>query len=262
MSNYRMFLNMNYTPAMVYIIFSALVPAWGNLSAALVVNILVILLIGTLMKLYYSQHPARAVFDCGLITGLCILIFPSLSIMVLLVLIAVLILRPIRINEIISYFIGVALPYYFLGGVLFLIGKWSLIKNFLPKINWYFSLSDWNNKIYLFIAGIAILFCVLLGFLFVQDRMGHLIIAARKQWIIFTLLFLLPAISIPFVKNDDQIMALFTAMPAAAAVAANVFYYAKQKILIAVLFWLLITVCFFNNFDGMNLLRHTLLPYL
>jgi hypothetical protein len=254
-SNYRMFLNMNYTPAMCYIIFSALVPAWGNVSAALLVNIIIILLMDMLMKLYYSQHPVRIIFDCGFITGLSILIFPPVYILVLAALIAILILRSIKINEIIAYFIGIILPYYFLGGWLFLIGKLALLKNYLPVINWHFSLLNLDNKEYLLIAGIAILFCVLLGFLFMQDRMGLLIIAARKQWIIFTLSFLLLAISIPFVKNGNWIMALFAAMPAASTVAANVFYYAKPKVLIAVLFWLLLIACFFNNFNGMSLLQ-------
>ena len=259
--NYRMFLNMNYTPAMCYVIFSALTPAWGNVSAALVANIMVALLIDMLMKLYYSQHPARSVFDCGLVAGLCVLVFPPACILILLMLIAVLILRPIRLNEIFSYFIGVTLPYYFLGGWLFLTGKLPLMKNYLPKIEWHFSLLNLNNKVYLLIAGAAVLFCVLLGFLFMQDRMARLVIAARKQWIIFTLSFLFLAISIPFVKNDDWIMALFVAMPAASAIAANVFYYAKPKALIAVLFWLLIIACIFNNFNGMSLLN-ALLPKL
>ena len=257
-----MFLNMNYTPAMCYIIFSALMPAWGNVSAALLANIILVLLMDMLMKLYYSQHSVRAIFDCGLITGLCILLFPPVCVMVLLMLIAILILRPIKLNEIICYFIGIALPYYFLSGWLFLSGKWTLLKNYLPEIDVHLSFLNMHNKNYLFITGIAVLFCVLLGFLFLQDRIGHLIIAARKQWIILTLSFLLLVISIPFVKNDDWVMALFAAMPAASAIAANAFYYAKQKILIAVLFWLLIIVCFFNNFNGISLLHNMLLPKL
>ncbi|ANI88926.1 hypothetical protein A9P82_06230 [Arachidicoccus ginsenosidimutans] len=254
LSNYRLFPNTNFTPAMCFVIFSALLPQWENVSAALIANLFIILLINMLVRLYNSQQPVKSVFNCGLTAGLCALVFPPGIAIVVFGLISVLILRPVKLNELFAYLTGAILPYYFLGSILFLIqGNLKQAVTYLPASNLHWLVP--SDKTYFLIAGIAILLCVILGFAYLQNYFGKLVISARKQWIILVLLFVLLALTIPFVKDKDWTSAWFVVIPTASAVAANLFYYSKRKIAVALLFWLLIIACLFNNFDGMSLLR-------
>ena len=73
LGNHKLFAQTNFTVAMCYILFTSLLPAWCNITGALVINTLIIWLIHLLCKLYNSPKPGATIFNIALITGISIL---------------------------------------------------------------------------------------------------------------------------------------------------------------------------------------------
>jgi hypothetical protein len=57
LNDLRMFPKAGYTTALAYILLTAILPAWNNISSALVINSMVIWLLFRLLKLYSSSTP-------------------------------------------------------------------------------------------------------------------------------------------------------------------------------------------------------------
>jgi hypothetical protein len=251
LGNNRLFPNTNFTTAMCYILFTGLLPAWSNISVALIINIFIIWLIDLLTKLYNTHHSGKAIFDIGLLTGLSILLVPACAPLAIIVLLAILILRAFKVNELFTYIIGCLLPYYFLSAGLYYLDKINLLPSYLPKLT--FHLPGFDSEASLFTMAISILTLSFIGFIYLQSNIGKLVIMARKSWIIITILFIFLAPIPFFIKGYNWPITLFV-IPAAAALAANLFYYNKNKIFLSILFWLLIFINWFNSFDAIHYL--------
>ena len=88
-----------YTTALAYVLLTALIPQWNNLTAALVTNGMIIWLLFRLLKLYSSPNPGSLVYNVGLIASCTIILYyPSLPLIVTTFL-AIGIYRPFRVNE-------------------------------------------------------------------------------------------------------------------------------------------------------------------
>lgn len=251
LGNNKLFPHTNFTVAMAYILFTGLLPAWCNITGALLANILIIWLIHLLCKLYNTTKVGAMLFNIGFLTGISTLLYPPSYPLLLIMLLGILILRPFKINQLFTYLIGAILPFYFLGSYLYLTGDFKRIWQFIPGLHW--SLPILEPKETLLGIAILLIICLLGGFLYLQSNMNKLLIIARKCWIILflLLLFLLPGlITVP----GFDWTALLIIMPAAAAIAGNLFYYNQQKIFLSILFWLFIFSAWFYSFGGWQLL--------
>ena len=90
----RMFPKAASTAALAYILLTALLPSWNNITAALLVNTLVIWLLFKLSKLYNTQQPKTLLFNIGLISGSTALLYFAASPLIIVVFFALSILRP------------------------------------------------------------------------------------------------------------------------------------------------------------------------
>jgi hypothetical protein len=80
---------------------------------------------GWLFKMYNHPKAKGIVFNTGLAIGISSFIFfPSITFIVW-VLVALMIMRPFRINEWLLCLLGLTSPYYFYGIYLFLTGSWA-----------------------------------------------------------------------------------------------------------------------------------------
>ncbi|SDZ97723.1 hypothetical protein SAMN05192529_105117 [Arachidicoccus rhizosphaerae] len=254
LGNHKLFAHTNFTVAMCYILFTGLLPQWCVISEALVINILIIWLIHLLCQLYHTAKAGAVVFNIGLVTGIAILLYPPAYPLILIMLIGIMIIRPFKFTQLITYIIGTALPLYFLGAYLYFFDQFSHVQLYLPRLGLY--KLDLSQKGTLIGCFSLILICVIGGFSYLQANMHKLLILARKCWIILFLmvLFFIPA---PFTLAGAGWAAALLLMPAAAAIAGNLFYYNQQKVILAVLFWLLIFSAWFYSFNGWALLPKT-----
>lgn len=251
LGNHKLFAHTNFTVAMCYILFTGLLPAWCNITEALLINTLVIWLIHLLCQLYHTAKPGAIIFNIGLVTGIAVLLYPPSYALLLIMFLGILIIRPFRFTQIVTYLIGTALPLYFLGSYLYLHGELTQLQQYLPRLE--LRRPTVENKGTLIGSFSLIVICLIGGFSYMQAGMHKLLILARKCWIILFLMLLLFLPTIFTVRHATSVVFLLL-MPASAAIAGNLFYYNQKKVLLSVLFWLFIFSAWFYSFDGWALL--------
>ena len=244
LNDLRMYPRQGYTTALAYVLLTALVPVWNNLSAALVINSMVIWLLFRIMKLYNSSSPRSLVYNIGMIAGCTVLLyFPSLPV-VLVSFIALAVFRPFRFNEWLILLLGILTPFYFLGGYLF----WNdRLETVLQQLN-IFDLQIIRppnlamNMLTFSLAGLGIVSGIYLW----QANSGRMVIQVRKNWIILFFMVILFIPGVYFMKNAWP-NALLLCVPAAAAFIANTWQYPKKVFVPALLFWAFVAMIIVNN---------------
>jgi hypothetical protein len=240
----RMFPKPAFTTALAYIILTALLPAWNNITSALIVNSILIWLLSWLIKLQNTQQPKTLVYNIGLITGSAILLYFPVCPLIPVVFFALASFRPFRPNEWVILLIGILTPFYFLSAWLFLNDQLHLVFQQLEIFG--FHIIRPSSILFTIItfttAGIAII----AGIFMWQSNIGRMVIQVRKNWnVLFVMLILLlPAIY--FMESAWPDALLLTAIPAAPFVS-NTFLYPKRNLGPALIFWLLVALVVYNN---------------
>lgn len=249
LNDLRMFPKPGYTTALAYVLLTAIVPAWNNVSSALVVNSMLIWLLFRLFKLYSSATPKTLVYNIGLITSCTIILyFPTIP-LITLVFIALGIYRPFRINEWMILLLGIITPFYFYTGYLFLNDE---LKNVLDQLN-IFELQVIRpaNLLLTFITFAFAALVIIVGMYMWQANSSRMVIQVRKNWVI---LFFMLALFIPgvfFIKNAWPYALMLAILPAAAFIS-NTWQYPRRNLFPAILFWLFIALIIYNNWVVAN----------
>jgi hypothetical protein len=88
-----------YLPGMTYLLITSLFPEWNYLSAPLIVNTILLFVLSGLLKIYNQQNAKGTIYNMGLALGIAsFLFFPSIT-FIIWVLLALLVMRPFRLNE-------------------------------------------------------------------------------------------------------------------------------------------------------------------
>ncbi len=240
----RMYPKAASTAALAYILLTALLPDWNNISAALLVNTVVIWLLYKLTKLYNTQQAKTLLFNIGIITGSMVLLYFPTAPLILVAFFALGIFRPFRLNEWLVLLIGLLTPFYFMAGWLFLTDNLDLVLQqlqiFQPHIITVANLP--LTAITFAVAGLA----TVAGVFMWQSNSGRMVIQVRKSWSVFfvSMLLIIPVIFL--VKQNWQNVIMLTTVPGAAFVS-NIFLYPKKNLIPAIIFWALIGVIIYNN---------------
>ncbi len=126
---HRMFSKHSYLPAFIYIVLCSLHPAFGQFSAPLLLNWLLLAALDALLRFGRREGANRVVFNAGFLLGWAgILYFPTLA-FALLAPLALLWLRNFRPGEWIVALLGFLTPFYFSLGLLYLFDNIDLIKH-------------------------------------------------------------------------------------------------------------------------------------
>jgi hypothetical protein len=240
----RLFPKPAFTTALAYIILTALLPAWNNITSAFVVNSILIWLLYQLIKLQSAQQPKTLVYNIGLITGTAILLYFPACPLIPVVFFAIASSRPFRANEWVVLLIGILTPFYFLTAWLFLNDKLDLVLQQLEIFGFYiirpssilFTIITFST------AGMAIAAGVFMW----QSHIGRMAIQVRKNWNVLFLMLILLLPAIYFIDNAWPDALLLAAIPAAPFVS-NAFLYPKRNLGPSLIFWLLIALVVYNN---------------
>jgi hypothetical protein len=234
MNSQRMLSRSTYLPGMAYMLVTSLLPEWNYFSAPLIINTILLFVLSRLFNIYNQQNASGSIFNIGLSLGIAsFLFFPSLT-FIIWILLALMVMRPFRLNEWLICVLGITTPFYFYAIYLFITGQWSW-QSLWP----YFSISLPSVEQSAWLAGSAFLLVVpfLMGGYYVQDNLRKILIHVRKGWSLI-LLYLLGAIFIPFVNNSDTIENWVMAAIPFAAFHACAYLYANLRIIPLLLFWL------------------------
>ncbi len=238
----RMLPKPTYTPALAFILFSALIPSLNIITPALLACNFFIWILYRACKLYAAPKAKTSIYNFGLLNGLCIILYyPSLP-LVLIAILALIIMRPFRINEWFVLFFGILTPAYILGGYLFLTGNLK----FIPQPQQLFDLIKLPLQSINIIVSLSTAVLIILWSIFsVQNAGGNTLIQVRKSWTVF-LAALVLIIPIVFFVNDAFPAAILLALIPAASYTGYAFAI-KRNILPVIFFWLLLGLAIYNN---------------
>jgi hypothetical protein len=243
----RMFSKVNFLTAMVYIILTGAFDEWSLLTPALIANIMIIWFFAKTVHLYNSPNPLTLIFNIGLIIGATILLYHPATLLILVAFFALLIVRPLLVNEWLVLLMGAASPFYFLFSYLYVTDKISQITRFLPHLE--LNLPDLLPTI-LFFVTIAVLIIVLfIGIFYFQKENRRMLIQVRKNWIVLQLM-LFVMLPIPFISKNAGVDTFLLLIVPLSPFIAKGFFAPKKETLPNIMFWTLIVLVLFNNWDG------------
>jgi hypothetical protein len=246
-NNSRMMQRVNFLPATAYLLITSLMPEWNHFSAPLFVNTLVLLIFSGLFAIVGQYNIKGMLYNIGLAVGFSSFIFfPSIVLFAWLIL-ALMVMRSIRLNEWLICLLGVTTPYYFFAAYLFFSDGWSW-DAFLQPV--HIAIPAPGQSLWLAAASFLLIVPFLIGGYFVQENLRRMLIQVRKNWSLL-LTYLLFALFIPFLNNEAagfENWVLIT-VPFAAFHACT-YLYPPQRWLPATLFWLSVVFILVSQYNG------------
>ena len=235
----------SYTPALAFILFTALMPQFNVITPALFACNLFIWILFNASRLYAAPNPKTAIYNFGLLTGLCVILYyPSLP-LILIAFIALALIRSFNFTEWFVLIFGLITPAYFLGGYLFLTDQFNL----LPKPQQLFGIIHLPLQPPFIITALSVAaLSTIWGIFSVQGSGKNVLIQVRKSWSVFliSLIFLAPVF---FFMQGAFPLALFLIMVPAACYTGFAFSN-NRTILPAIFFWLLVGLSIYNTWIG------------
>ena len=232
-------------PGMSLLLLSSLVPEWGYFSPVLLASLLSMYLLFALFRLYGQSDVRHSLFNMGLAVGVgCFLYLPTL-IIGLWLLLAILIMRPFRLQEILLTILGVFTPFYFFGVWIFWKGQWNSIP-WLDSFDLHWP--DFHSGAWLGGIAFLILLPLLMGAYSIQQNTRKMLIQVRRGWTVLNFL-LLTTLLIPFIYPDNWAGWLLALLPVA-AYHACFYFYTSFRIIPLLLFWLSFFFVLITQFSG------------
>jgi hypothetical protein len=244
LNDLKMFQQNSYIPAMTFVLLTGLFPAWSSISPALLSNLFLIWLFTRLCRLFNQASPKTLLFNTGLILALAIIFYRPTAMMILVVLYALVEIRPFNLAEWLVLLMGVILPYYFLASWFFLNDEMQQFSTFLPYLSWNLPVDNLNFGLWAGLGTLGIL--ILSGLYFWQLFNQRMIIQIRKNWGLMLMFFVLMLL-VPFIFKFGGLVSAFMALVPITAFVSNAFSYPKKLTLPNLLFWLCIAVIAYNN---------------
>lgn len=241
---HKMLPRANYLPAMCYILITSLLPDWGHFSAPLLINSIMIWCWYRMVALYNNPSPVTAIFNIGLFLGLATLLYVPAIAFLFMLLFALLIMRPLRIQEWFVGFVGFTSPYYFLILVLYFIHQLNW-RNLIPHIRFTFPAIP--GSIWIIVSTSLIIIPFVIGGIYVQNNLNKMLIHVRKSWSL-VLVFLISAVLVIIInKAGSYENWIVTAMPFAVFHSAA-YYYPVNRVLVNLLHWVSFSVAVVINY--------------
>jgi hypothetical protein len=224
----------NYLPGMAYLLITSLMKDWNHFSAPLLVNSIMIWCWYKMVDLYNTQKPVGAIFNIGLLTGVATLLYAPAVAFLLMLLFALIVMRPFRVQEWFVGLLGFTFPYYFL--LLFLYFSRQLQwKNILPEIT--ITMPALPGSVWTFIGIFLLVLPFIIGGFFVQNNLNKMLIQGRKCWSTL-LIYMIVAVLVILINKAGSYENWIVAAAPFAAFHAAAYYYPARKIFPLTLHWI------------------------
>lgn len=245
MNDTRMYQKPAFTVSLAYVMLTALMPEWNNITAALLANSMIIWLVFRLVKLYNMQQPKSLIYNIGLITGSTLLLYYPSAFVVPAVFFALGITRPFRVNEWFVLLLGIVTPVYFWTGYLFLTDQLNTISGVAALFHPH-TITPANLKLTV-IAFSAAGLLLIAGVVGWRTNNNRMVIQVRKMWSVLFFMFLL-LLPVVFIMTNAWPVALLLACVPGAAFVSNAFLYPKRLVSV-LLFWIMAAVIVYVNWQ-------------
>lgn len=246
LNQYKLFNKNTFTVVFSYILLSSLLPFFMVFTEAFVINSLLIWIIIKCLRLYNNPTAKSLIFNIGVLSSLCVLLYPPTTFVLGFCLIALAIIRPFRLTEWFIFLLGVLSVWYIGISILFLTDKMQLLPMFLPKIYLLTPLKQLQYWFWMSLSTLALLLMAGLNYWYtITNRM---VIQIRKSWGVILLFLVLSWISI-FFANPTTLINLWVCCIPLACFIANFFLYTKRTWLVNTLIIISIVVIVYNNWS-------------
>ena len=243
-NHYKILPKPNFLPGMSYILITSLLPDWNHFSAPLLINMIMIWEWYRMMELYNSHRPGSTIFNIGIWAGIVSLLYMPAVAFLLLVLGALLTMRPFRVREWFVGLLGFTCPYYFLFLLLYLTGHWKW-SDILPKI--VFTLPALPSSIWIAMGMVWLIIPFIIGGYFVQKNLSKFLIQTRKSWNLL-LLYLMVAVVIILINRVNSYENWIIMAVPFAAFHASAYYYPQKTLAPNILHWLIVIYILAMNY--------------
>lgn len=115
----RMLPKQSYTTAVAFLLLSASLPAFNQISPALLACNLLIWIIYGACRLYNAHNGKTSIYNLGLLTGTGVVLYYPMLPVIIVIMLALAIMRPFRVTEWFVLLFGILTPIYFLVSYLF-----------------------------------------------------------------------------------------------------------------------------------------------
>ena len=244
LSQLKMFQQISYLPAFVYVLLTATFSYWDVISSGLVANSLVIWILLKLLKLYDQNKPQTIEFNIGLIVGVSILLYEPIAILIPVVLFALTIIRPFKLTEWLVLIMGIVLPFYLLFAFVFLTESSPNFTQYFPKLDWKNPLvqPEWNIISGLIVIGIQLV----IGIFYWQQQQNRFIIQVRKYWGVLLLVLLLTFFQ-PIIFSVQALYASAIVITPMACFISFAYSTPKRLMVPNILFWSSVGIIVYNH---------------
>ena len=244
LDGWKMFQKSSLTIASSYIIITACFPEFNSFSPGLINNFLVILFISLYLRLYNNSKPNSLIFNIGFVISTSVLLYKPNVIFLLISFLALAIIRPFRLKEWLILLIGIMVPVYLFGSVLFLNDKLNFILNSIPYLQLHriiLTLSVW-----FWIKTGMITLALLIGINKWLPNYNRMIISIRRNWIILFLSVIILSV-LPFVLYKGGMLDFWIIIPIISCFIASLFLYPKRLLLPNIIFFLFLILIIHTN---------------
>lgn len=223
-NDHRLMQKPNYLTGMAYLLITSLFSEWNILSAALIVNTMLIWVWANMSGLYNNKSAKSTLFNIGIGIGISTFFyFPSIAFAILII-VGLILTRPFKLSEWIVALLGIVTPYYFILAYVFLTDNWKGYKWPIFLV----SLPNFYQSHYKLAAVILILFVAIVGLVFIKQNFRRQLVQTRKSWNLVFLYFLV-AVFIPFINTTHNFQYwILCAVPLSAFIASAFLYPAKK----------------------------------
>lgn len=231
----KLFPSPNYLIGFAYLLITSIIPGWNTLSPALIINSIMVAILPSMIGLYHNQKPKGLLFNIGFGFGICSFIyFPSVYLIMLLI-IALALFRPVQITEWLVTIVGLLTPFYFLLVYFFVWDQWKQVYNIIPKHRLFLPHIQYNWQFWLSIS--LLLFPLLVGLLLSLNYSSRMVAHIRKSWNLMVW-YLGVALFIPFINNNAGLgHFIMAAVPMSIFIAAF-YFYPRKKAFFEFIIWL------------------------
>lgn len=237
-----------FLPALSYLMVTALLPDWWELSALMVSTTLVIKVWGDVNRVFNAGRPGSIVFHAGILMGLSALIFFPSIIFAAFIFFAPAVMGTPRFRDWVSAFVGLLMPFYFFLSWLYLTSgmQQAHLTSVIP-----FRLPKPEETPLTWVSLGLLLLPILWGIGLLNRQLPRMLIRNRKIWTLFYG-YLLLGILVAFWGGGRGLGSFYLAFVPVAAFHSIVYEHAARPWLSRLLLWTTIFAILSWNFLLLN----------
>ncbi|MBA3649747.1 MAG: hypothetical protein H0W62_14595 [Chitinophagales bacterium] len=250
---YRILSKPSYLPALSYILISSLFSEFLYLTPALLANLFLLLAFSKMFSSYKKENALSIIFDAAFYISIASLIFFPYLVFIFFIIIPILIYRPFNLRELIIPFVGLLIPYYFLGVYFFWENRLNEFLHSLMISELRFSPDVLEKSIRILTESIPVLFVMVWSALFIQANLFKMVVQVRIYLMLFIIFFLIGIFSLAIHFNGEIDHFIWIIIPAGIAFALFFTEYKKRIVPEILHLFLILAILFFQYYKGIVL---------